>query len=185
MILAKNPLFQSLIADRRWPHFSVAYQRYLGNKELNDVGAPSFGESFSLYRFAGPWESTMEVGIQAGVFSIFDLDSQSHDLVNADYLVGLPLSVKNGNFSTHTSVYHQSSHLGDEFLLHHRTQERVNLSYEGISHLFSYHCQRALGFMVAVDISFTGTLPAWTPGRLMPASNSAVHGCCWMEPYGR
>ena len=107
-ILAKNTLFQPLIADPRWPHFSAAYQRYLGDRDFGNVGATSFGESFSLYRFAGPWESTMEVGIQAGVFSIFDLDAESYDLVNADYLVGLPLSFKKGNFSNHTSVYHRA-----------------------------------------------------------------------------
>jgi hypothetical protein len=137
--LANNTLFQPLIADPRWPHFSAAYQRYLGDQDLGNVGATSFGESFSLYRFAGPWDATMEVGIQAGVFSIFDLDAESYDLINADYMVGLPLAFKRGNFSNHTSVFHQSSHLGDEFLLRNRAQQRVNLSYESISSLFSYH----------------------------------------------
>ena len=33
-----------------------------------------------------------EVGVQAGVFAFFDLDAESTDLVNADYLVGVPLS---------------------------------------------------------------------------------------------
>ena len=142
--LAKNTLFQPLIADPRWPHFSATYQRYLGDREFGNVGATSFGESFSLYRFAGPLESTMEVGLQAGVFSIFDLDAESYDLINADYLVGFPLSFKKGNFSNHTSVYHQSSHLGDEFLLRNPAQEHVNLSYEGISSLFSYHLPAGL-----------------------------------------
>jgi Protein of unknown function (DUF1207) len=137
--LPKGTLFRPLIADPRWPHFSAAYQRYLGDKELQDVGAPSFGETFSLYRFAGPWDSSMEVGIQAGVFSIFDLDAESYDLINADYLVGVPLSFKSGNFSNHTSVFHQSSHLGDEFVLRNREEKRVNLSYESVSTVFSYH----------------------------------------------
>lgn len=39
----------------------------------------------------------MEVGIQAGVFSIFDLDAESYDLINADYTVGVPLSFKKGS----------------------------------------------------------------------------------------
>ena len=144
MFLAKSPLFQPLIADPRWPHFSATYQRYLGDRELANVGATSFGETFSLYRFGGPWESVLEVGIQAGVFSIFDLDAESHDLVNADYMVGIPLTLKKENFSNQTSLYHQSSHLGDEFLLRNRAQERVNLSYEGLSSIFSYHLP--LGF---------------------------------------
>lgn len=144
MFLAKSSLFQPLIADPRWPHFSAAYQRYLGDRELANVGAASFGETFSLYRFAGPRESVLEAGIQAGVFSIFDLGAESHDLVNADYMVGIPIVLKKGNFSNQTSLYHQSSHLGDEFLLRNRVQERVNLSYEGLSSIFSYHLP--LGF---------------------------------------
>ena len=36
----------------------------------------------------------MELGIQAGVFVIFDIDSQSFDLINADYLVGIPFTTK-------------------------------------------------------------------------------------------
>jgi hypothetical protein len=40
-------------------------------------------------------------------------------------------------FSALTRVFHQSSHLGDEFLLANRVQ-RVNLSYEGIDLKLSY-----------------------------------------------
>ena len=81
----------------------------------------------------------MELGIQAGVFAIFDLDSQSSDLINADYLVGIPFTIKKGNFANLTRIFHQSSHLGDEFLLRGQTDERINLSYEGVNSLFSYH----------------------------------------------
>jgi hypothetical protein len=137
--LPSNTLFQPLIADPRWPHFSASYQHYFDDRELGNVGATSFGESISLYRFPGPWGSTMEVGIQAGVFSIFDLDAESYDLINADYTVGVPLSFKKGNFSNQTSVFHQSSHLGDEYLLRNGAENRVNVSYESVSTVFSYH----------------------------------------------
>jgi hypothetical protein len=49
------------------------------------------------------------------------------------------LSDKKGNFANLTRIFHQSSHLGDEFLLRGRTDERINLSYEGVNNLFSYH----------------------------------------------
>ena len=79
----------------------------------------------------------MELGIQAGVFAIFDLNSQSFDLINADYLVGIPLTIKTGNFANLTRIFHQSSHLGDEFLLRGQTNERINLSYEAVNSLLS------------------------------------------------
>jgi hypothetical protein len=137
--LPKSPLFQPLLADPRWPHFSASFQRYVNNDRLKNVASTSFGESIGLYRLRGPLASTIQLGIHAGVFSIFDLDSQSFDLINADYMVGIPLTFKKGNFANMTRIFHQSSHLGDEFLLRGQTDERVNLSYESVNNLFSYH----------------------------------------------
>src|SRR2546429_8496104 len=78
-----------------------------------------------------------EVGVQAGVFAVFDLDAFSKDLVNADYLVAFPLSYRYADFSAMLRVFHQSSHLGDEFLLRTKTN-RVNLSYESVDLKLSY-----------------------------------------------
>lgn len=144
VFLPRDLLFKSLLADPRWPHFSASYQQYMQNEQLDGVGSATFGETFSFYRFAGPWTSQMEVGLQAGVFSIFDMNSDSHDLVNADYFVALPLSFKKDNFSAMSRVFHQSSHLGDEYLLSGQSGERVNLSYEGMDLLLSYNL--SLGF---------------------------------------
>ena len=139
MILPQSQLFQPLLADPRWPHFSASFQRYIDDDQLGNVASTNFGESIGLYRLRGPLQSTIQIGIQAGVFSIFDLDSQSFDLINADYMVGIPLTLKKGNFSNMTRIFHQSSHLGDEYLLRGQTDERINLSYESVNSLFSYH----------------------------------------------
>jgi len=130
-------LFEPLHADPRWPHFSAAYQRYVDDRDVRDVAAVSFGETFSFYRGDVPLGGQWEVGLQGGVFAIFDMDAESHDLLNADYLVGVPLSYRKGPLSGTVRVFHQSSHLGDEFLLRTRVQ-RVNLSYEGIDIKLSY-----------------------------------------------
>lgn len=137
VFLPRDLLFSSLLADPRWPHFSASYQQHSTN-ELENVGSATFGETFSIYRFAGPWNSQMEVGLQAGVFSIFDLAAESHDLVNADYLVAVSLSFKKNNFSSMSRIFHQSSHLGDEYLLRGDTGERINFSYEGVDTILSY-----------------------------------------------
>ncbi len=135
-LLPGGALFRPLIADPRWPHFAASYQRYLHDRQLTEVGAVSFGESFALVRDrvgAGWWE----LGVQAGVFAVFDLEAESKDLVNADYLVGVPLSGRYGDWSAMFRLFHQSSHLGDEFLLRTKT-ERVNLSYESVDLKVSY-----------------------------------------------
>lgn len=130
-ILPSGRLFEPLIADPRWPHFSVSYHYYAGDEELRNVGSTSFGETLIFFRgnafFGGMWD----IGLQAGVFAVFDLDADSLDLVNADYWVGIPVSYRYKDLSALIRVFHQSSHLGDEYLLRSRV-DRVNLSYEGV-----------------------------------------------------
>ncbi len=135
-MLPGGVLFKPLVADPRWPHFGAAYQYYLDGGQLTNAAAVSFGESFAFYRnrLGGWW---WEIGLHAAVFSVFDIDSPSFDLVNADYMVGLPLTFRYEDFSAMLRFFHQSSHLGDEFLL--RTQtNRINLSYESVDLLLSY-----------------------------------------------
>ena len=131
-------LFDALLADPRWPHFSASYQRYLDNDRFGDIASVSFGETIPFYRWKFPFAGHVEIGLQASVFAIFDMNSDSHDLINADYFVGPAVSYAVGNFQALARVFHQSSHLGDEFLIHDRP-ERVNLSYEAVDLKLSYH----------------------------------------------
>jgi hypothetical protein len=130
-------LFDPLVADPRWPHFGAAYQRYLNERQLQSVAAVSFGETLTFYRdrIGSAW---WEVGIQAGVFAVFDLDAESKDLVNADYLAAGFAAYRSGKLSALARVFHQSSHLGDEFLLRGRVKNRVNVSYESVDARLSY-----------------------------------------------
>jgi hypothetical protein len=136
-IFPRGELFAPLLADPRWPHFSVSYQSYLDDEDIDQAGSPSFGETFALVRSPRRSWGQLELGFQAGVFSVFDLEASSSDLVNADYLVGLSATHHLGDFTSMLRIYHQSSHLGDEFLL--RTQlNRVNLSFEVLDLLVSF-----------------------------------------------
>src|SRR6185503_13989857 len=75
--LPDGVIFDPLLADPRWPHFSVAYQSYVDDDELDTVGSTTFGETIPLYRDHGPWDGLWEIGLQAGVFAVFDLESPS------------------------------------------------------------------------------------------------------------
>jgi hypothetical protein len=136
-------LFDQLSADPRWPHFSVAYRYSMNDKEFRNTGSANFGETFSLYRTRAPFGGLWEVGLQGGVFALFDLAARSHDLVNADYFGGIFASYRYERFSTMLRLFHQSSHLGDEFVLRHRAN-RINLSYEQVDLKFSYNFGRAM-----------------------------------------
>lgn len=132
-VLPRTKLFDPLLADPRWPHFSAAVQNYGGDNNVGTAAAVSLGDGFSFYQapgLGGAWG----VGIQAAVFALFDLEAESKDLINADYWVGLPLTWRSGPYSAIARIYHQSSHLGDEYLLRNSVnrRSRVNLSYEAV-----------------------------------------------------
>ena len=114
--LPRGLLFAPLHADPRWPHFSAAYRGYRTNNLTATFGG-NFGETFSIYRNRAPLNGQWEFVIQAGLFSLFNLNSASFNLINADYTVGVLTTYRSGNFSGIVRLHHQSSHLGDEFLL--------------------------------------------------------------------
>ena len=141
-LLPAGHLFKPLLADPRWAHFSAAYRNYQSNNfDGRDIAAVSFGETIPIYRNNfGHSTVQWEAGLQAGVFSDFNLDASSSDLVNTDFIVSAYSSLRTGQFSAFGRLFHQSSHLGDEFLLRKigTKFERVNLSYEGVDLKFSY-----------------------------------------------
>ncbi len=130
-------LFDPLHTDPRWPHFSVAYRDISKGSEPKTTGSANFGETFAIYRDAAPFNGQWEIAFQGGVFSVFDLDASSKDLVNADYTAGLLASYRTGSLSGFIRVHHQSSHLGDEFILNNQPN-RINLSYEEFDLKLSY-----------------------------------------------
>lgn len=138
----KGHLFKPLLADPRWAHFSSTYRNYRSNNfDGRHIGNVSFGETIALYRNTfGNSGVQGEAGIQGSVFSDFNLGASSADLINTDFIGALYYSLRAGRLSSFARIYHQSSHLGDEFLLRkvNTTFERVNLSYEGLDLRLSY-----------------------------------------------
>jgi hypothetical protein len=140
--LPTGHLFKPLLADPRWARFSAAYRNYQSsNFDGRDIGSVSFGETIPFYRSNfGSSSAQWEAGLQAGVFSDFNLNASSSDLVNTDFVAAIYSGMRAGQFSAFGRLYHQSSHLGDEFLLRQLDTkfERINLSYEGADLRLSY-----------------------------------------------
>ena len=76
------------------------------------------------------------------------------DLINADYWVGIPISYRSGPFSALLRVYHQSSHLGDEYLLREEVDDRVNLSYESVDLKLSYEFPKGIRIYAGAEHLF-------------------------------
>ena len=146
-------LFQPLIADPRWPHFAMSYEYFRRSEfpKLKNVGAVSLGETFECVGYESESAGRFALGLQPAIFAIFNMDALSHDLVNADYRIAVPLDYRYGLFSAEARVLHQSSHLGDEFLLDTPTQ-RINLSYEAVELLVSVETGKLRFYAGAADI---------------------------------
>jgi hypothetical protein len=133
-----------MVADPKSEHSYLSYLRgdfaTLANPpadQKTDIGAVGIADSFGLVRFAGGSVGNgVQLDIMGGVFAQFNLDAESFDLINADYVVGLPLTARFGGFTARLRPYHQSSHLGDEFLIV-ASPERQNVSFEALELILS------------------------------------------------
>ncbi len=104
-------VFEPLLADPQEPQFFATYLWVHSPRLASRLGSVGFGQTIGLVR-GRDWQ----VAIAAGVFSEFNMQSSTTDLLNTDYLVGLPIMYRRGRFATRFRVYHQSSHLGDQYL---------------------------------------------------------------------
>jgi len=133
--LPTGDLFHPLLGDPKEPRTFATVLQVRSDGRATTVGAVGFGERWGIVRRRGDLAGDgWQLGLSGGVFAQFDLETDSMDLVNADYVVGFPLTWRRGPWSGRVNLYHQSSHLGDEFLLH-QEPERVNLSFEAVEAL--------------------------------------------------
>jgi hypothetical protein len=137
LVFPRVSLFAPLAADPRWPRFAIGYLHYFGDSQFLNTGIAEAGASIAIVQRDARRRGRWEVGVQGGIFSVFDFGAPSNDLVNADYLGGLTFSYALDSLVFSTRFFHQSSHLGDEYLLNNDI-DRINLSFEELDLLVSY-----------------------------------------------
>lgn len=128
---AGGPPFRPLLADPKEPQFFAAYLWERSPRLAPRLGSVGFGQTIEVVT-GGPWQ----VAIAAAVFSQFNLARPTADLMNTDYRVGLPVTYRHAGLTTRVQLYHQSSHLGDEYMVHANAQ-RVDLTFEAAELLLS------------------------------------------------
>lgn len=140
----QDEIFCPLVADPKQPRTYLAFQRgEFGTLDQPDVDATGIGaiglaDSFGLLRWGGAQPGDgFHLALAGAIFAQFDLDTPSIDLINADYLVGLPLTWRRSGLSARLRLYHQSSHLGDEYVLRGTEIQRDNLSFESFELIVS------------------------------------------------
>ena len=144
VLFPQDQIFCPVLADPKEPRTFVSFLRGTF-RSLDDpagkgtnIGSVGLGDTFGLLRWGGPSQGEgVQLDVIGSIFAQFDLGTESNDLINADYIVGLPLTFRRSGFSTRVRIYHQSSHLGDEYLLRGEAIERENLSFESVDFLLS------------------------------------------------
>jgi len=164
--LPEGDVFCPLIADPKAAHSYLAYLRGTSSSPFGtDLGSVGIGDRFGLVRWGGPRPGEgLQISLEGSVFAQFDLNTSSYDLINADYLVGIPVTYRWGGVSFRVRLYHQSSHLGDEFLLRSRIQ-RENFAFESAEGILSLD-QGPLRIYVGGEDLFNG-VPSEVSTRLV------------------
>jgi len=138
--LPRGDVFCPLLADPKGQRSFVSYLHETSDQGDMNVGSVGISDAFGLLRVGAPKPGDgFQVSLAGSVFAQFDLESTSYDLVNADYIIGLPITFRRKAFSMRFRLYHQSSHLGDEFLLRENNPKfvRENISFEAAEMILS------------------------------------------------
>src|SRR5437899_11061310 len=130
------PVFQPLLADPQEPQFFASYLWARSPRLASRLGSVGLGQTIGLVR-GRDWQ----LAIAAGVFSEFNMQSSTTDLLNTDYLVGLPLTYRHGSLATRLRLFHQSSHLGDEYMVH-ANARRIDLTFQAVELLVASETSR-------------------------------------------
>jgi hypothetical protein len=155
VLFPQGQLFYPPMASPKEPRTHVTYLLLKLPDDNIHIGSVGFGDSFGLVRWPGWGEKdAWQLSISGAVLAQFNMDASS-DLINADYIIGLPLSYRNGPWSARARLFHQSSHLGDEFLLTPQRPDlkvtRMNLSFETIELLGAWEWE---GFQFTAGPSY-------------------------------
>lgn len=136
--LPESEIFPSVIADPHDPGSYTTYLRMDTKYETTDIGSVSFGDSFPLVRRESTNGTEFQVGVSAAAISFFNFDGTDNDLVNTDFVVGLPVSIRSEDWSSRLRFFHQSSHVEDRFLLNQTGTPTEKLSIEVVELLASW-----------------------------------------------
>lgn len=123
------PFFPTMLAQPHIIGYSVGHRCYDKVFKMSCIPI-SIGDQFSLIHFPLKGEADLFFGIEACVWAIFEARASSLSLINADYYVALPFTYIYNRFSARLRLFHESSHIGDEYLLEHPFFCRVNPSME-------------------------------------------------------
>lgn len=159
-----DQLFHRLLADPRQPQTTLRTYR-LGGKNLADVG---LGNTWGLARGRRPSKDAEDWIFQLNVagmgYSRFLLHSLVNEFQTIDFFLNFPLEIRHGKFSAVVMIFHESSHLGDDYIR--RTRDTgFRYSVEGFRSVASYELHPRLRVYAGATAVFHG-VPSEQRGAL-------------------
>lgn len=106
-------VFKQLTADPRRIQLGASYYR-LGGKDRADV---ALGHSWGMTR----WNTnndywTWQWNIEGMAYSRFTIGSALNSFETVDFVGNLPIAVRHRAFALRATLFHESSHLGDDYI---------------------------------------------------------------------
>ena len=109
-----NEIFPLLIADPRHVQLSASYYR-LNGQNNSDIG---FGYSWGMTRWrSGELQDWLwEFDVEGMAYSRFVIGGGINKFETVDFFANLPLTFRRGDVAFKGTLYHESSHLGDDYI---------------------------------------------------------------------
>jgi hypothetical protein len=109
-----NEIFPLLIADPRHIQIAASYYRLAG-QNTSDI---ALGHSWGLTRWrAGALQDWLwEADVEGMAYSRFQIGGGVNQFETVDFFLNIPVTVRRGDVSFKGTLYHESSHLGDDYI---------------------------------------------------------------------
>lgn len=108
--------FTPLLADPRQPTSNLSFFTF-SNEGYGQFNG-TFGADLGIVRIESQTKGiqrSIQIGIMGAGFSRFALVDSAAQLIDTDYVIGVPVTFRIDNFSARIYFYHESSHIGEDY----------------------------------------------------------------------
>lgn len=177
---AAHELFPPLLADPTEPRFEFQLGTPVSQKAIARINV---GDYLGVYRWAFPGDwGAAQLNVGGAIFTRFD-GSASHNLQVLDFYGNVPFDIRLGPLSMRFMFYHDSSHLGDDYLREKNIQS-TNNSWEALRAIVSIHPISFIRFYGGYTDAIH-TKPAWR-GRYAAQGGAEIYfmpSTAFWHPY--
>lgn len=109
-----NEIFPVLVADPRHIQLSAAYYRLDGHDQSDVALGHAWGVARGRLGLMQDW--LWETDVEGMAYSRFRLGGGVNEFDTVDFFANLPVTIRRGDVSFKGTLFHESSHLGDDYI---------------------------------------------------------------------